>query len=331
MTPDHQPKSTGREMGVRFEEILSALPAGATCEPLLRSMYLDKSWILKPMLESLTSAGLRDYVAEVEDIWSVMRAARPATTESERLAEGMRGLAFHSMEFLKRQIEFAKTGEYRASDYAEVYRDVYSNEAVMAQYLDGLLLTYVAWPNHYRLLKWYRDAYLAAARPGECLEIGPGHGWLALWQLRSSPANRFLGLDISPHSVAYSRSILSAGGIAADRWSVLERDARQGIESHPRPFDRVVIAEVIEHLEHPELIVNAARQHSHKDTLFFITTVVNIEAVDHIHLFRSLGEVRAFCTDKCQLEVVDELDWPLKMNLKMDGDPFEVALICRPR
>ncbi|MBL8746753.1 MAG: class I SAM-dependent methyltransferase, partial [Phycisphaerae bacterium] len=169
------------------------------------------------------------------------------------------------------------------------------------------------------------------AKPGECLEIGPGHGWLALWQLRSNAANTFLGLDISPHSVAYTRGVLGAAGIDRSRWKVLEQDAQKGIAAHAKPFDRVVIAEVIEHLAKPEIIVNATREHSHKDTLFFITTVVNLEAVDHIYLFRSLQEVRDFCTDKCGLTILDELDMPLKMNLKMEDEAYEVALVCKPR
>lgn len=315
---------------VTFDDISSALPAGARCGNLLRAMYVDKAWLLKPMLEALEPAMLPAYLREVEDIWSVMRGARPETSEPQRLEEGMKGLAFHSMEFLKRQIEFAKTGEYKASDYDTVYKEVYSNAAVMAQYLDGLLLTYIAWPNHYRLLNWYRDAYLAKAIPGECLEIGPGHGWLALWQLRSNPANRFLGLDISPHSVAYSRGVLAAAGIEPSRWKVLEQDAQKGIAAHEKPFDRVVIAEVIEHLAKPEIIVEAALSRSHKGTLFFITTVVNLEAVDHIYLFRSLREVRDFCEQKCGLKVLDELDLPLKMNLKMEDEGYEVALVCKP-
>lgn len=320
-----------REPGITYADLVSALPKDATCAALLKALYLDKSWILKPMLEALTLEMLPAYLKDVEDIWTVMRNSKPSTTDVDRLAEGMKGLTFHSMEFLKRQIEFAKTGEYKASDYDEVYRDVYSNEVVMAQYLDGLLLTYIAWPNHYRLLNWYRDAYLSRAPAGECLEIGPGHGWLALWQLRSNHANQFLGLDISPHSVAYSRAIIGAGGVRSERWRVLECDAQKGIVNHSKRFDRVVIAEVIEHLDHPEVVVNLAREHSHSGTLFFITTVVNIEAVDHIHLFRSLDEVRDFCRDKCGLEIVDELDLPLKMKLQMSGEAYEVALICKPK
>ena len=69
---------------------------------------------------------------------------------------------------------------------------------------------------------------------------------------------------------------------------------------------------------------------SEPDALFFITTVVNLEAVDHIFLFRKLQEVRDFCEKTCGLRIVDELDMPLKMNLKdMKDEAFEVAVVCR--
>lgn len=313
-----------------YEQIVAALPAGFSSRSLLDAMYLKNQWLTKPMLEALEPGMLPAYLREVEDIWTVMRKMRPDQTEDERLAEAIKGLQFHSMEFLKLQIEFAKTGEYKSSDYDTVFKEVYSNAEVMQKYLDGLLLTYIAWPNHYRLLNWYRDAYLAKAPPGECLEIGPGHGWLALCQLRSHASNRFLGLDISPHSVAYSRGCLKAAGIDQSRWKVLEVDAQKGIAGHEKPFDRVVIAEVIEHLANPEVIVEAALKHSKPDALFFITTVVNLEAVDHIYLFRQLQEVRDFCEKKCGLKILDELDMPLKMNLKdMKDEAYEVALVCR--
>ena len=313
-----------------YDQIAAATPPGFSSRNLLEGMYLRNSWLTKPMLEALEPGMLPAYLREVEDIWTVMRKMRPDQTEDQRLTEAMKGLQFHSMEFLKRQIEFAKTGEYKASDYETVYNEVYNNASVMQNYLDGLLLTYIAWPNHYKLLNWYRDAYLAKAPAGECLEIGPGHGWLALLQLRSNPANRFLGLDISPHSVAYTRGCLTSAGISPERWKVLEVDAQKGIAGHEKPFDRVVIAEVIEHLAQPQIIVEAAKAHSKPDALFFITTVVNLEAVDHIFLFRKLQEVRDFCEKTCGLRIVDELDMPLKMNLKdMKDEAFEVAVVCR--
>ena len=144
-----------------YDQIAAATPPGFSSRNLLEGMYLRNSWLTKPMLEALEPGMLPAYLREVEDIWTVMRKMRPDQTEDQRLTEAMKGLQFHSMEFLKRQIEFAKTGEYKASDYETVYNEVYNNASVMQNYLDGLLLTYIAWPNHYKLLNWYRDAYLA--------------------------------------------------------------------------------------------------------------------------------------------------------------------------
>ena len=297
--------------------------------PLLSAMFEKNHWLLKPMLEYLEPAMLPDYVRDVERIWSILRAIRPIDP-AQRLDEVIRGLQFHSLEFLRLQIQFAKKGQYKSESFEKVYQEVYSSGQVMQQYLDGLLLTYVAWPNHYQLLQFYRRSYLAQAPRGDCLEIGPGHGWLALEQLESDPTNTFLGLDVSPHSVAYTRSVLTSAGIAPNRFQLREGDALELLNGSSGTFDRIVIAEVLEHLERPDAILKLLAAHAGAETLCFVTTVVNIEAVDHIYLFRELSEVRDML-NRCGLEVVDELDMSLKMSLKMEREAFEVALVCRRR
>jgi 2-polyprenyl-3-methyl-5-hydroxy-6-metoxy-1,4-benzoquinol methylase len=279
------------------------------------------------MLEFLDPSMMPEYLREVAAIDDVLNKTKGGRTP-EILAEAMKGLQFHSMEFLKLQMQFAKTGEYKAKDYDTVYKEVYSAGNVMSRYLDGLLLTYIAWPNHYRLLKWYKEAFLAKAKPGRCLEIGPGHGWLALCQLQSNPANSLLGLDISEHSVKYSTSVLKAVGIADSRHKIIIEDARGGLKPDAGAFDRIVVAEVVEHLAHPDVMLKSCVQHSHQDTLFFITTVVNIEAVDHLYLFRELHEIDTMMAD-CGLKITDRLDMELKMNLKLDKPAYEVALVCK--
>ena len=311
-----------------FDVLERNAPPDASWLSLLRALFVRSEWLLRPMLEMLEEPMLPAYFADFTDIWNVMRAIRPEVDEATRVDEAIRGLQFHSIEFLKLQIQFAKKGEYRSSDFEAVYKEVYNAPDVMKRYLDGLLLTYVAWPNHYRLLQYYRRNYLAKGPYGNCLEIGPGHGWLALEQLRASPTNRLLGLDISPSSVQYTNSVLKAAGIEPARFQICEHNAMTGIDA-AKPFDRVVIAEVIEHLEKPDELLRLAVSHSHKQTLFFITTVVNIEAVDHIYLFRELHEIPDLLRS-CGLSVIDQLDLPLKMNLQLPKPAYEVAVIARP-
>lgn len=310
------------------DSVLQSAPAEAPYRPLLEAMYLKNSWLLRPMLEFVDEPILPEYFAEVAAVDHVLRETKPIKGEP-MLAEVMKGLQFHSMEFLKLQMQFAKTGEYKAKDYDTVYKEVYSSGDVMSRYLDGLLLTYIAWPNHYRLLRWYKEHYLAKAKPGRCLEIGPGHGWLALAQLQSHPDNTFLGLDISEHSVAYTKAVLRAAGIGPHRYRVEVKDSQHGLPDDAGVFDRIVIAEVVEHLARPDVMLRSAVKHSHKDTLLFITTVVNIEAIDHLFLLRTLEEVRDLMKN-VGLRIVDELDMELKMNLKMQEKAYEVALVCTP-
>ena len=314
---------------IDFDVMQRCLPADADYGPLLAALYVKNGWLLRPMLEMLDESMLPEYFLDVADVWQTLQAVRRAPPQ-ERIDEAVKGLQFHSLEFLKRQIQFAKTGHYQASDAEAICRDIYRVEETMRQYLDGLLLTYIAWPNHYRMLKWYRGAYLKQGPYGRCLDVGPGHGFLALEQLRVSEINSLTAIDVSPHAVDYTRRVLQAHSISPSRYDVRVANAQQGLDSDIPCFDRIVLAEVMEHVADPAGIVRSLVERSHPQTRWFITTVVNVEAPDHIYLFRSLQEVRDVLGD-CGLTVTDELDMPLKMNLDLKEPAFELALVCRPR
>lgn len=318
---------------VTYTDIVAALPKGAASAPILEALYARNEWLLKPMLAYLEPAMLPDYIRLADEIWRTMRAISPLP-EAERVAQAVRGLQFHSMEFLRLQMQFAKAGaaEYKAKDYDKVFAEVYGNASTMQQYLDGLLLTYIAWPNHHRLLRWYIERFTTVAPPGRCLEIGPGHGWLALEQARSHPSNTLLGLDISPHSVAYSNAVFDAmeaiDHSLKGRRRIVEADAQRELSGIAQPFDRIVVAEVIEHLPDPGAMLRMLAQHATPATRWFITTVVNIEAPDHLFLFRSLDEVREFF-NASGLAIVEELDLELKMSIKLPAPAYETAYVCR--
>jgi 2-polyprenyl-3-methyl-5-hydroxy-6-metoxy-1,4-benzoquinol methylase len=313
---------------IDFSDIERQLPADAEYGPLLAALYVKNEWLLRPMLEMLDPPMLPQYFLDVAEVWRSLQAVRRAPLQV-RIDEAVKGLRFHSLEFLKRQIQFAETGRYKASDAETISREIYQVDETMRQYLDGLLLTYVAWPNHYRALNWYRDVYLKQGPFGRCLDVGPGHGFLALEQLRASEANHLTALDISPYSVDYTRRLLQAHSIDPSRYDVRVANVQQGLDSDVPRFDRIVLAEVIEHVADPVGVIRSLVERSHPQTLWFITTVVNVEAPDHIYLFRSLREVRDLLGD-CGLTVIDELDMPLEMNLRLPEPPYELAIICRP-
>jgi 2-polyprenyl-3-methyl-5-hydroxy-6-metoxy-1,4-benzoquinol methylase len=311
--------------GLTVETILErAHPASRA---ILEALFVDNERLLDPMRRALAGEALDAYLRDVETIGDLIRRVGAGDADARR-AEAIRGLQFHSVDFLRRQAQFIATGDYQADSASSVYEDVYQQPSVMQEYLDGLLLTYVAWPNHRRLIEFYRERYLGHGRSGRCLEIGTGHGWLALLQLEADPGNTLLGIDISPHSVAYTQALLAAGGIGAERWTVREGDATKGFDCNGERFDRIVMAEVLEHVEDPAFLLREAVAHAHPHTLVFLSTVVNIEAIDHLYLYRSLEEVRAMLAD-CGLAIIDELDMPLEFAAAETGS-YEVALVCRP-
>ncbi|MCH8822019.1 MAG: class I SAM-dependent methyltransferase [Planctomycetes bacterium] len=313
---------------VSVEALLESAADDPTISTLLEALFIGNQRLLTPMLQMLRPEMIDEYLDSARVIWNAI-SAMSDQDPSTRLDEIIKGLQFHSVDFLRRQVAFARTGDYQAEDAQTVYEEVYHSASVMKEYLDGLLLTYIAWPNHYRLLQFYRDSYLAQGPSGRCLEVGPGHGFLALLQIQSHEDNTLLGIDISPYSVAYSKECLAAAGVDGSRFEIRLGDATDNYANVTECFDRIVMAEVLEHVEQPQTLLRSAVKCSHDQTLIFLSTVVNIEAIDHLYLYRSIEEVRQMIDD-CGLTIVEELDMPLEFASEA-SESYEVALICRPK
>src|ERR1700691_4581689 len=79
------------------------------------------------------------------------------------------------LDLLKEQIRFRKSGRYLLNNAQEAHEAVYSQDARMRYYLVGLLLSYLFWPNHYEMFKFYRE-HLDGIHAERFLEVGAGHG-----------------------------------------------------------------------------------------------------------------------------------------------------------
>jgi 2-polyprenyl-3-methyl-5-hydroxy-6-metoxy-1,4-benzoquinol methylase len=53
-----------------------------------------------------------------------------------------------------------------------------------------------------------------------------------------------------------------------------------------------VCCEVLEHIMHPELLLARISEVLRPGALFFVSTVANIEAEDHIYLFENADQIR---------------------------------------
>ena len=56
-------------------------------------------------------------------------------------------------------------------------------------------------------------------------------------------------------------------------------------------FDAIVMGEVLEHVEKPDIFLEKITELSKKETFIFINTCINTPAIDHIYLFESIEDI----------------------------------------
>lgn len=209
---------------------------------------------------------------------------------------------------LREQIYFQKHKKYRYSSFAEVAGGVYFNEEYMSFYMYGLAITSYLWPNHLDLFRFFRDT-LPKDKTGKYLEIGPGHGYFLMTAMERSAYSDFLGVDISETSIAMTKSLInhfSKGG--QKKFELRCMDFLQ-CDLPEKAFDAVVMGEVLEHVEQPELFLKQIARIAKDDAYIFVTTCINAPAVDHIYLFRDTQQLEKLFSD-CGLKIKQELIRP---------------------
>ena len=179
----------------------------------------------------------------------------------EGLDDVLEAFATVSTDFLRLQARFMKNRRYARSDSSELVSDLYADDEKMSgYYLDGLAMTYVLWPNHARMITFFADEFVPRLPPGSrVVEVGVGHGLMAAMLFESVADLRYVGVDISPSSLAYAESALAGLGVPAERWSMVHADALAGDLaglSGGAGFDGLVCCEVLEHVDEPLLLMS---------------------------------------------------------------------------
>lgn len=204
------------------------------------------------------------------------------------------------------QIYFKRNKRYRHSTFKEVADAVYFSDTYMPRYMHGLALTTFLWPNHLAMRDFFVKTFPAGAK-GEYLEIGPGHGYYFTKASSLGSFEFMTGVDISSSSVALTRKMLQHFGVDGGKTRILEADFLR-FESDA-PFSCIVMGEVLEHVERPELFLEKIAKLSKADTHIYVTTAVNSPAIDHVYLFRSAEEVEQLMRN-CGLAITDKLCLP---------------------
>ncbi len=197
---------------------------------------------------------------------------------------------------LREQVYFQRNGKYRYSSFDEVAQSVYFYDSYMRKYMHGLALTACLWPNH-RALHRYFEEMLPTNQSGTYLEIGPGHGMYMMSAMRKCVYDRFDGIDISPTSVEMTQSLLGSGKFGSfSNYRVFEQDFLAG-EIPAASYDAIVMGEVLEHVEKPDVFLESIKRIATDNAFIFITTPINAPAIDHIYLFDSWASIESLIKD----------------------------------
>lgn len=229
------------------------------------------------------------------------------------LDHAIEAFAMTSIEFLRLQGRFRQTGRYARGSAADLVDDLYGDaEEMTGYYLDGLAMTYALWPNHARLLGLLRDKFIPQILPDSTVvEIGPGHGMLGYFVLTEGENVRYIGVDISEPALAFTQHAferLVPG--RADRASFLVADATRLAADAVPQADALVCCEVLEHVDNPATILDGIRAHLRPGGRGFLSTVANLEAIDHVFLFDNEDEIRTVIATS---GLTIEQDWPMRL------------------
>jgi 2-polyprenyl-3-methyl-5-hydroxy-6-metoxy-1,4-benzoquinol methylase len=274
-------------------------------------------------------------IAELESFSEAVRGRNPmhhryvATSlaallapEAAQLAEYLKfclaqGLSFEDVakaylvvvnDTMREQMYFRKHGTYRASKFADVAGSVYFNAPYMESYMYGLAISSFLWPNHLEIFRFFRRS-IPRDRAGDYLEIGPGHGYFMRTAIGSSSYENFMGVDISATSISQTQRLLdhfdpgSTARIELREMDFLESDLAADA------YSAVVMGEVLEHVEQPDLFLREVVRVAKDDAFIFVTTCINAPAIDHIYLFDSPEQVQRIIAD-CGLRIESEAIMP---------------------
>jgi 2-polyprenyl-3-methyl-5-hydroxy-6-metoxy-1,4-benzoquinol methylase len=208
--------------------------------------------------------------------------------DNERM-EAARSYNKMCMDFLKEQIRFKKTGVYRINDASIANIEVYSEPLVMRYYMVGLLISYLFWPNHYKLYQFFKNN-LPANEPKSYLEIGVGHGLFTSTMLGKYENIMATLVDISETSIKTANELLGAFNVIRSNITFVHGDFfTVDIENK---FDFIIMGEVLEHVNDAFGFMKRAKELLQPNGKIYMSTAANSPALDHVYHFHNEHEIR---------------------------------------
>lgn len=226
---------------------------------------------------------------------------------------------------LREQVYFMRHKEYRNKSYADVANDVYHNKDYMDQYMYGLAITSFLWPNHLGMGRLFNKT-LPRNRGGKYLDIGPGHGYYLMQAMELGSFDDYLGIDISEASIKQTKAILDHFKPEfKDKYELQMKDFLEATDLEAGSFDAIIMGEVLEHVEQPDIFLKRIAELAKDDAYIFVTTCINAPAIDHIYLWRTTKELEDMIED-CNLTIKEPLRLPYEGKTLEESEEQDLSI-----
>lgn len=187
------------------------------------------------------------------------------------------------------QKEFERTGLYPANSYAQV-KAINDEEYKLA-----LLISFVVTHHRFEILQelksFFREPFNG---PERLLSIGYGTGYELKLARDAMPDVAIDAFDNCEQSYVYARELLSyykCNPVNLKReYFPLER--AEGLDRYRERYGKIVVCELLEHLEDPARALRQLRTALHQRGRIFLTMAVNIAQEDHVFLCKSPLQAR---------------------------------------
>lgn len=263
--------------------LLADMPATrAICDAVLAAWPEHAAYLVKSM-------EARD---QAQRAATELAAAATLTLAGEALPRCVAGYRWTCDRLRDEELFFHRHGRYRLSTFAEADAEVYSNADYMTPYVDGLLLSQVLWFNHAATFAMFMDDVLGRQdAPFDYLEIGPGHGLMVAQAGAHAKVRSAEAWDVSAVSLRETAHALKVMGVTMPV-SLTQVDILAAA-APPRTYDLIVISEVLEHLERPDVALAMLRRALAPGGRIFINVPINSPSPDHIYLLETPEQVAA--------------------------------------
>lgn len=191
--------------------------------------------------------------------------------------------------FLWEQIKFKKTGKYSCHDASVANIEVYSDPEVMRYYMVGLLLSYIFWPNHYELFKFFKEN-LPNKKPQNYLEVGVGHGLFTSTILKKFAGINPTIVDISETSINTSKEVMKSFNVNPSLINFVHSDYLD--VQFKNTFDFITMGEVLEHVNDAPLFMRKTKELLSSQGRIYLSTCANSPALDHVYHFHNVQGIR---------------------------------------